>query len=270
MGPPARQVKVSGGSGLRLFSRPLNHGRNGSLPARMLILGVYSGNHDASACLFDDYRLLSRGRAGTADPGEDRRRPRPGRGDRRMPGHRRARPRGGRGGGAGPRRCFRSAISAHLTGPQADLRRDPPARAARRANTWWPRACAHRRSDSLAMFDGPAFPAPIWASGRKPSCFLQSPPGPCAADPVPYRLAGGAALYGRRRRRQCAVFDPPLPRRHSIETLYGGDEALNGPGASRQPGPGLWLRDPGAGLPASTAMRASSRASRAYGKPVSL
>jgi predicted NodU family carbamoyl transferase len=25
----------------------------------MLLLGVYSGNHDASACLHDDYRLLS-------------------------------------------------------------------------------------------------------------------------------------------------------------------------------------------------------------------
>src|SRR5262249_16833493 len=25
----------------------------------MLVLGVYSGNHDASACLHDDYRLLS-------------------------------------------------------------------------------------------------------------------------------------------------------------------------------------------------------------------
>ena len=57
----------------------------------MLILGLSPTSHDATACLFDDYRLLAAVSQETADPSQGRWRPCSARSDRGMPGDRRVR-----------------------------------------------------------------------------------------------------------------------------------------------------------------------------------
>ena len=78
----------------------------------------------------------------------------------------------------------------------------------------------HRRSDSLAMFDGPAF---LGDFGFRPETHLGFFNHHRAhALPTLFHTdwAGGAALYGRWRRRQHAVFDAPLPRRRDRDPLW--------------------------------------------------
>ena len=227
MGLPARQVKVSGGSGLRLFSRPLNHGRNGSSLSSMLLLGVYSGNHDASACLHDDYRLLSavalerltrvkidgdRVPVEAIDECLSMAGRRPEEVDAVMLGR-----------GAFPQRYF-----THFTGRKrlsAGIRRVT----GREKNKYMEaESVRHRRSDSLAMFDAPAFLRDL---GFRPETHLgffnhhraHALPTLFHTDwpeALLYTADGGGdnMQYSMRRFRDGA-----------IETLYGGDEGLTQP-----------------------------------------
>ena len=167
MGRPPRQVKVSGGSGLRLFSRPLNNGRNGFLPSRMLILGIHSGTHDACACVYDDYRLVGAVALERLTRYQDRRRPDPFRGDRRMPRHCRLQAQRHRRGSAGPRSVSQLAItsispSARRVGAGScgqlqgrERQRDMSREAVRR-----------KLRQFRQYLRWPALPAAIWVFGR--------------------------------------------------------------------------------------------------------
>ena len=193
----------------------------------MLVLGVYSGNHDACACLHDDYRLLSavalerltrRKIDGDRVPVEAI--------DECLSIAGKGREEVGAvmlGRGAFPQRYFthfrgRKRLSAafrHVAG--------------REKNKYMEAECVrHRRFDSLAMLDGPAF---LRDFGFRPGTHLgffnhhraHALPTLFHTDwpeALLYTADGGGdnMQYSIRRFREA-----------KIETLYGGDEGLAEP-----------------------------------------
>src|SRR5262249_41953387 len=190
----------------------------------MLVLGVYSGNHDASACLHDDYRLLSavalerltrRKIDGDRVPVEAI--------DECLAIAGRGREEVGAvvlGRGAFPQRYF-----THFTGRKrisAAVRRI----AGREKNKYMESECVrHRRSDSHAMFDGAVFlrdhgfrpDTQLWFYNHHQAHALPTLFHTDWPEALLYTADGGGdnMQYSIRRFSGGA-----------IETLYGGDQGL--------------------------------------------
>ncbi|HEY2110118.1 MAG TPA: carbamoyltransferase N-terminal domain-containing protein, partial [Dongiaceae bacterium] len=193
----------------------------------MLLLGVYSGNHDACACLHDDYRLLSAVALErlTRVKIDGNRIPveaideclaiagrRPAEVDAVMLGR-----------GAFPQRYF-----THFTGRKrlsAGIRRVT----GREKNKYMEaESVRHRRSDSLAMFDRPAFLADF---GFRPETHLGFFNHHRAhAFPTLFHTDWPEALlYTADGGGDNMQYSMRLFRDGAIETLYGGDEGLTQP-----------------------------------------